>query len=252
MKNNTIKWIFLLCFWLVALNSANASDSKSLFQTANTYYKNKQYEEAEKIYTLLIKQDKKNANAYYNLGNTNYHLKHYVYAVLYYEKAKKLQPDNKYITRNLELTNNKLFSKIEFSKEFFVTKQLKNIAHTQTSRKWSIWMLAALWIGAIVLCIHFFTGNKYLFRLGALACIASISLSFFTYAAYKSEHQQNYAIVIEQNAYMKSTPVETMNAAQAVLAGLKVEIIDTDKNWWKIKLPNDKTGWIKRSSLELI
>ena len=30
------------------------------------------------------------------------------------------------------------------------------------------------------------------------------------------------------------------------------KIIDTDKNWLKIKLPNDKTGWIEKNNLELI
>jgi uncharacterized protein YgiM (DUF1202 family) len=57
---------------------------------------------------------------------------------------------------------------------------------------------------------------------------------------------------MQSNAFIKSAPVETMNAAQAVQPGLKVEIIDTDKNWLKVKLPNDKTGWIQKSNLELI
>lgn len=59
-----------------------------------------QYDEAEKMYLLLLKKDKLNANAFYNLGNTYFHLKQYANAVLYYEKAKKIQPDNKQIQHN--------------------------------------------------------------------------------------------------------------------------------------------------------
>ena len=43
-----------------------------------------------------------------------------------------------------------------------------------------------------------------------------------------------------------------MNAATAILAGTKVEILDIDKNWRKIKLPNDKIGWIENSFLKVI
>lgn len=250
--NNTIKHIVLFGCWLFTFGFLKAEDPKSLFQTANTYYQNKQYEEAEKMYTLLLKKDKNNANAYYNLGNTYYHLKNYTNAILNYEKAKKLQPDNEYIAHNIELTNNRLFSKIEFSKEFFVTKQLKNVVHTRSSGSWSVFMLVALWISVIAFCIHFFSTNKFLFRSGVLFFMTSLILAGFTYSSFKSEHLHNFAIVMQSNAFIKSAPVETMNAAQAVQPGLKVEIIDTDKNWLKVKLPNDKTGWIQKSNLELI
>ena len=250
--NKAIKYIVLFGYWLLALGYTKAQDSKSLFQTANSYYQNKQYEEAEKMYTLLLKKDKNNANAYYNLGNTYYHLKNYTNAILNYEKAKKLQPDNKYVAHNIELTNNKQFSKIEFSKEFFVTKQLKNVVHTRSSGSWSVFMLIALWISITAFCIHFFTTNKFLYRTGVLFFMATIIFSGFTYSSFKSEHQHNFAIVMQTNAFIKSAPVESMNAAQAVQTGIKVEIIDTDKNWLKIKLPNDKTGWIEKSSVEMI
>lgn len=247
-----IYYISLVSCFLFLVPCSFSQDSKSIFQTANTYYQNKQYEEAEKMYLLLLKKDKKNATAYYNLGNTYYHLKQYSSAILNYEKAKKIKPDSKYIQHNINLTNNKLFSKIEFSKEFFVTKQLKNVAHTKSSEGWSIFMLVSFWIAVVFICIHFFFSKKILFRIGITVGLLSFLFAYFTYSAYKDEHQQNFAVVMQANAYMKSAPVETMNAATAVQAGLKVEIIDTDKNWFKIKLPNDKTGWIQKSSLELI
>ena len=113
-------------------------------------------------------------------------------------------------------------------------------------------MLIALWAGVIAICIHFFTTNTFLFKIGFLACIAAFVFACFTYSSYKNEHQHNFAIVMQQNAYMKNAPVESMNAATAIQTGLKVEIIDKDKDWLKIKLPNDKTGWIEISQIELI
>lgn len=249
--NNLIKYLLLITFYL-SLGAANAQDSKALFQTANTYYQNKQYGEAAKMYLLLLKKDKKNANANYNLGNTYFHLQQYTNAVLYYERAKKLEPDNNTIQHNIDLTNNKLFSKIEFSKEFFVAKKIKNTVNAKSSKSWSIYMLVVLWLGVICMCIYFFTTNKFSYRIGTIACLFSFLFAYFTYTSFKNEHQQNFAIITQQNAFVKSAPVETMNAATAIQTGMKVEIIDTDKNWQKIKLPNGKTGWIENTQLEFI
>lgn len=246
-----IRYLLLVTFCLL-LGAANAQDSRSLFQSANVYYQNKQYDEAEKMYLLLIKKDNKNANAFYNLGDTYFHLQQYANAILYFEKAKKLQPDDKSIQHNIELTNNKLFSKIEFSKEFFVTKQIKNTVHAKSAESWSIFMLVALWIGVILICLHFFITNKTLYRIRFFTCLLSMLFAYFTYTAYNDEHQNNFAIIMQKNAFMKSAPVESMNAATAIQQGLKVEIIDNDKNWRKIKLPNGKTGWIETSQIEFI
>ena len=246
-----IKYLLFITFYLL-LGAASAQDSKSLFQTANTYYQNKQYDEAEKMYLLLLKKDKNNANAHFNLGNTYFHLQQYAEAILNYEKAKKLQPDNKTIQHNIELTNNKLFSKIEFSKEFFVTKQIKNTVQAKSSKSWSMYMLFALWFGIILMCIYFFTTNKYAYRIGFIACLSSFLFAYFTYTAYNNEHQQNFAIVTKENATIKSAPVNDITSNDTIQSGIKVEIIDNDKNWRKVKLPNGKTGWIEITQIDLI
>jgi uncharacterized protein YgiM (DUF1202 family) len=85
-----------------------------------------------------------------------------------------------------------------------------------------------------------------------LAFLSAIVFAWFTYKSYQHENISNFAIITETNAFYKSKPVESMNAATAILAGTKVEILDTDKNWRKIKLPNDKTGWIENNFLREI
>ena len=113
-------------------------------------------------------------------------------------------------------------------------------------------MLVALWIGIILICVHYFTTNRTLYRIGFLACLLSVLFAYFTYSSYQNEHQNNFAIVMQQNAFIKTAPVESTNAATAIQTGLKVEIIDKDKNWRKIKLPDGKTGWIEISQIEMI
>lgn len=244
--------ILLLLLLSIPLVATYAQDTKAMFQTANSYYQNKQYDEAEKLYLMILKKDKNNANAYYNLGNTYFHLQQYSNAVLYYERAKKLHPDSKQIQHNIDLTNNKLFSKMEFSKEFFVTKKIKGLAHTQSSNTWSIYFLTTLWLAVVLLSFHFLKSKPLAFKSGALLLVLALLFSYFTYITYQSEHRNDFAIVMTANTYLQKSPVASSDTTNAVKAGTKIKIIDTDKNWCKIQLPNDKTGWIAAANIELI
>lgn len=245
------KTLTLIIFCLF-LGAANAQDTKSIFQTANSLYKNKQYELAETRYLEVVKQDKNNLQALYNLGNTYFHLNQNAKAILYYEKAKKLAPTDAAIEHNLNLVNNKVFNKIEFSKEFFVVKWFKNLVNNNTSHDWSILFLIFLWIGITAIVFTFFRKNNFISKIGKLALFVAIIFAWFTYKSYQNETTDKYAIITTANAFYKSKPVESMNASTAILAGTKVEILDTDKNWHKIKLSNDKTGWIQNNFLEEI
>lgn len=242
---------FILLFIFTSFHS-HAQHAASLFQSANTYYQNKQYDEAALLYHQVLKKDRNNVNAHFNLGNTYFHLKRYPEAVLHYEKARKLEPDNKYVLHNIQLTNNKLFSEIELGKEFFVTKSVKNFVQSKSSSSWSIALLLMLWTGVLALCIHFFFGNSTLFKVGASACLLSLLLAVFTWQAYRAEHKNQFAIILGEQAFLKKTPVKNEKSKDSIQAGSKVELLDNDKNWYKIKLSNGKTGWLENHLLEKI
>lgn len=244
-----LTWMSILLLFPAALKAA---DAKSLFSSANKYYQNKQYEEAEKMYLLILQQDKKNVHVLYNLGNTYYHLKRYPEAVLYYERARKWMPDDKSVNQNIQLTNNKLFSKMEFSKEFFVTKWVKGSVYEKSASTWSVWMLIMLWAGVLLVCLYFYTTQRRYLQSGIFALCMTLLLAFFTRLAYNREQQKEFAIVMQENAFMKKAPVESMNAADSIPPGIKVQIVDTDKNWFKIRQSNGKEGWIDSRSVELI
>lgn len=243
---------FLTTYYLLLVTFSYAQNTKTLFETGNSYYQNKQYAEAAKMYELVLQKDKQNFNTLYNLGNAYYHLQQYPEAILYYEKAKKINPDNKYVLQNIALTNNKIFSKIEFSKEFFVTQKIKNLTHSKSSDAWSKYMLCFFWISVITLCIHFFYGKSVLFKIGLFAIIVSIIFAILSYTTYKNEQVQTFAIIIKNDANLKTKPVKDQVGTTNIPAGTKIQIIDNDKNWYKIKLPNDKVGWIENSVISLI
>ncbi|MDB5227173.1 MAG: hypothetical protein JWN78_1366 [Bacteroidota bacterium] len=252
LKFSVIHAGILLYFILFSVSSFS-QDTKTLFKTANSYYKSKQFDEAGHFYLLVIAKDKNNVNAYFNLGNTYYHLQKYPEAILYYEKAKKLDPGNKYIDKNLSLTNNKLFSKIEFSREFFVTKYSKNFLNSRSSNQWSHWMLACLWLSSIFFCFYFFGKSTLSRKFGIILFLLSLCFGYLTYFRYKQEKVSEYAIVFLDKTPVQRTPVASSKITDSLQAGIKVKLTDRDANCWiKIELPNGKEGWVQHAALESI
>ncbi len=244
--------LLLLVISTSSLLNAFAEDSKMLFEKGNSYYKAKQYQEANYFYHSILQKDKNNINAAYNLGNSYYHLNKYPEAVLYYEKALKHEPDNKQILQNLTLCNNKLFSKMDFSKEFFVTKYSKNFLYSKSSSTWKLWMLVFLWVGAILIMLFFLKANQGYKKTGIVLLIVSVIFGYLSYSKADIESHSTHGIVFGENTTLLKSPVETAKILDSIPAGTKVKFIDEDAGWIKAELPNGKEGWIKNSRIESI
>ncbi len=242
----------LLLLMLFVTTAAFAESTATLFQSANKYYKNKQYEQAEHFYLQVLAKDKYNINANYNLGNTYHHLHDYPKAVLYYERAKKWEPDNKAINQNLSITNNKLFSKIEFSREFFVTKYSKNFFNSKSARQWSMLMLIFLWLGAIVCCFYFFRQNKKALRLGIFFLLIAGFFAYLSYSRHREEKTVSFAVILQDQSLLQKTPVPASKTIDTVQVGTKIKLLDKDASWYKVELPNGKSGWMESKNLETI
>ncbi|MES2645670.1 MAG: VWA domain-containing protein [Bacteroidota bacterium] len=75
----------LLFMLLFAGNMVNAQSTRMLLHKANEAYRQNQYDEAEKLYQSVLKNDPANNVAKYNLGNIAYRRKQYEEAVKTYD-----------------------------------------------------------------------------------------------------------------------------------------------------------------------
>ena len=66
--------------------------SDSLFQSANLLYQEGKYEKALEDYRQISESGLESADLYYNMGNAAYRSNSIGYAILYYEKALKMEP----------------------------------------------------------------------------------------------------------------------------------------------------------------
>ena len=86
--------IFVLSFTAWAQND-------SIFNIANEAYADGNYQEAQRLYQSILKDDEMSSELYFNLGNTHYKLENLAQSIYYYEKALKLNPKDEAILNNL-------------------------------------------------------------------------------------------------------------------------------------------------------
>lgn len=238
---------YILFFVLGVLHSF-ATTVQDKINESNTLFKEKQYVEASTILISLLNQNHANSSIYYNLGNCFYQLKEYPKAILAYEKGKKLDRSNSNLQHNLNLAYNKALSKIETSKQFFLFQWMQNLIYKYNLKTWSICFIISIWLFGIFGFFYFRNRNNTLFSLTLLGSLCSILFFWISYKNYKYQNTNTHAIVMQTtNSY--TNPSELKKTKNTIEAGNKLQLLDEDGDFFKVKTMSDKIIWIHKNKV---
>lgn len=222
------------------------------FESANLYYNESRYDTALVIYQKIIDEGYISVPLLYNIGNTYFKLRNYPMAILNYEKALKLEPNNEDIRQNLAITNALITDKIEPMPEFFMTKWWRNMGNMLSADGWAALSLVSLFVLLISIFLYFTTRSYGLKKttfftnlVFMLLCVCSIVFASQK-RMYLNSHDE--AIVITPTITVKSSPSSSGVDLFVLHEGTKVEIIDRTDNWDKIKIADGSIGWMPDSS----
>lgn len=241
---------------LILTTSVAALDAQVLqeqaFAKANFYYNESKYDTALVIYENIIEEGFVSAPLLYNMGNTYFKLRNYPMAILNYEKALKLDPNNEEIKQNLSIANSLITDKIEPMPVFFTAKLWKNIGNLQSANGWATTSLIIFFILALSLFLYFTTRSmtmkKTTFFTNILIILLFICSLIFASQKYKYMNQHNEGIVMTPTITVKSSPSASGVDLFVLHEGTKVEILDHTDNWDKIKIADGSVGWLPVSS----
>ncbi len=245
-----MKRIFLITL-LYALNLF-AQSPDELMLKANEFYQKQNYNEAISNYKKIISQGYESAPLYYNLGNAYFKQGKLGFAILYYEKGLKLDPNDDDLQFNLKLANSRTVDKISEVPKIFLIQWLESIITLFSVSTLSILLVIIFWVFLASIAVYFFSRKISFQRISFLA--GSISLAvliiFITIFILRisRENNLNYGILTEQVYTAKTSPDEKSNDNFVIHEGIKFTIEDEVGNWAKIKLPDGKVGWIEKNS----
>ncbi|MET1055548.1 MAG: tetratricopeptide repeat protein [Pedobacter sp.] len=250
-----LQTLFLWIALVLPLWSFATVQPGELFKKANAYYAKARYAEALDVYEKIISGGQHSPAVYFNMGNASYKLGDLPSALLYYEKAHELAPNDEEINANIRLANSKTRDKIEEVPEFFMSRWWTSVYLSYSADTLAVISLLLSFFGSFFLIIYFFalriSIKKPAFFI-SLFCFAAGLSSIFILSRQVSYFEQQHGIVFNSPVYVKSAPAEDSRSLFLIHEGLKVSILEVGQHWVKVRLPNGNEGWIKSADLREI
>jgi tetratricopeptide (TPR) repeat protein len=250
------KYLINIFYLLIILSSVVKADPNSIMQTANEYYKNNRYQLAIEEYNKLLLDGFEGTSLYYNLGNAHYRLGKIGYAILYYEKALRLSPNDEDVKHNITLAKLNLKDKVDSLPPFFIFNLWEGLLATFSVSGWTIIVYIIFILLLIASIAYFFSRSVTEQRISFFTGIGLtvILLLTVTLVVVKMNKEYNIkdGIIVETTVIVKSSPDYTSKDSFEVHEGLKVRIEDNVDDWVKIRLDDGKIGWIIEKSLGII
>lgn len=240
-------------------NLAMAQDAyvDSLWNSANQAYVEGRWGDAVTDYELISGMGLESAALYCNTGDAYFKEGNVPMAILFYERALKLDPSYSDARYNLELMNSMIQDRIDPVPDFILKVWAKDICYIMDSDAWAacFLVLLALTLGLVLLFLlaptaagrrtGFFTGIVTL-----LLAVASLSFSLWQKNDYMSADE---AIVMRPVTSAKSSPSAEASKDLFILhEGTKVTILDSVGNWNNIELADGRQGWIPSADITVI
>jgi len=251
MKKN-----LLIILFLILCNALFAGEEQGIIAKANKAYTEGFYANAAELYKKVLHSGVESPELYFNLGNAYYKLNELPQAILYYEKARKLDPGNEDVNYNLSVANNKIADKIEPIPELFYIRWLRSLWELMSMDQWAKIAIITLVI-ALVSGFVYFVSNRMLLRksgfwMGIVFLGCSIFCLLLAYKNYRIINNNKEAVIFTPTVTVKSSPDEKSVDLFVLHEGTKVRLIDTIGNWYEIKIANGSVGWLPSSAVEKI
>ncbi len=241
---------------VLAAGPVRAASAQDLFRQANQAYLAGRYEEAARLYEECVATcHVRNEHLFYNLGNAYYRLGKLGRAVYNYERALKFAPDMTDARYNLETARKAAKAK---GQEDVIVGGGKDPFWVRAVRAFRPGMLAALFLFAwyallVALGALYFLGRNVWRVVAASASglflVATLVFGLLLLGRRTLDKTWVEGIVLDDVVQVYEGPRADASEAFRIHGGLRVRILDSDLEWYKIRLKNGLEGWVKRDEL---
>lgn len=268
----TLALPFVLLFAALSLNAAPASSdvesgaavagkdaavaTRVDKATADSLYAAKQYPEASDLYRLLA-DSIESTDVYYNLGCAEYKQKHYGRAVLAFERALRIDPDNDDAQYNITLVRTQVEDRFAEPSEMFFISWFRTWVASGSVGHWTL--LSFVWLVAFFGCtILYFVGRRLLLRKAgfftAIFCALAFVLTTVFAIVQRSAYANNSdAVIMADEVQLYSSPSTSSKLLRTIHEGTTVTVLDVQKGGWMlVELPDATEGYLNHSQIEFV
>lgn len=249
--------VLLLLAMPFAAQAQEDSYVDSLWNAANAAYAEGRWEAAVSGYEMISDMGLESAALYCNTGNAYAKSGNVPFAILYYERALKIDPSYEDAAYNLVLMNNRIQDRIDPVPEFFLTKWMKDISYLMDSNAWAIAALVLLGLTLAMFLLFLLApsvaGRRAGFFTGLVLLVFMCFSLGFSVSQKKACMNADKAIVTRPVVSVKSSPSAEASKDLFILhEGTKVTVLDQVGTWNNISLADGRQGWLPAAAMERI
>lgn len=254
-----------ILLYILLLFCTCAVNAQGFVEKGDSSYIKKDYNKAIMYYEDAIKNEGISSELLYNLGNAYYRTGNNGKAMLNYERALLMSPNDSDILANIEFVRSNLIDKIHDNRHF-ISRIWNDIISLMSANSWA-WASFTIFIITLVLIACYLLSGNILTRkigfFGGTACLLILLFSIVVaFSSASRASNRNYAIVTDEVVVLSTSPqlpIDKTEEAALLHEGSKIEIIDsivtpadsTCRMWYNIKVNNNE-AWIKANSVEKI
>jgi tetratricopeptide (TPR) repeat protein len=214
-----------------------------IFYKGNTLYEEGKYDEAIDEFSKLLEQGMESGNLYYNIGNSYFKKGELGRSILNYERARRLIPRDSDLKSNYGFARSQMeYNASEESAPWF--KRVLHIFDMLSINEMTVLLSALFTVVVIFLIIRLFlpAARKYsvIFLSVSIIFVLLISVSLFNRITLLDKE----AVVITESPEAGFEPIDNSTVHFTLYEGMKIEILQSKKEWVKIKRPDGKVGWV--------
>jgi tetratricopeptide (TPR) repeat protein len=232
------------------------ADVDSLFSIANSLYEKGSFEPALETYQSVILNGFESAELYYNMGNAAYRSNSIGHAILYYEKALKLEPKHEDARHNLDYVSRYRLDTFEEVPRLFLGVWVKAFVSMFPERTWSILSLIFFMFILSGLLVFLFSRRVNLRKTGFISGLIALFLFLISLSSALSRYRDivspDAGIILTPSVLVRSSPSESGTELFILHEGTKIEVNEEVSGWQNIKVIDGREGWIEADDFESI
>lgn len=233
-----------------------AKDENRSFYTGNVYYEKKEYAKALENYKEALDMGIESGNLYYNMGNAYLKMGKTGYAILSYDKAMRLIPQDG------DLKSNLVYAKALAPGSSVLKPSGFSLIPALIKSPFGDINLNAMAIGTIVLYLLsvamaiLFLVTPFIVK--RLKILFGLIVFVFLWSAvvfgirYYEEEILKKGIVVVKSEEARYEPVESSATFYKIQEGDEVTVLGTRDGWRHIRRNDGKLGWVGEASVEEI
>ena len=254
----TIQYTFLFFSLMSFLTVATCfgNEDEMLLHRADSAYQQENYAAAISLYEQVADNGNEGSILFYNLGNAYYKSGDNAKALLWYERALKLDPSDEDIRHNIAFVNQKIIDKIDAVPETLFAQWWQKVTNLLNERQWAVLSIIGSFLLFLSIGAYLFARSGGVRTTGFVTFWISIIVIVFSVIF---AHRQKEKAIHHTEAIVMDLVVDAKNAPNAagknlfvIHEGLKVQITNEMNGWVGIRLPNGEKGWIAQNSIEKI